>query len=167
VKPEHQDLLARYQGIPERLEASVAGLAEAELDWDAGTGWSIRSYIHHTVEGNLLWQICLRSLLGRDGAEIPLGWYFEHEQDEWGRLWQYASRPVEPTLALFHASTRSLAELVSRLPDEAWEHTGRITFPGSDKESIFRVSDILAGHIRHVDGHVEDIRAIRELHGRS
>jgi hypothetical protein len=167
VNAEHEALLAQYLRLPEVLESAAAGLAETEYDWSTGTGWSIRSYIHHTVEGELLWQVILRSILGRDGAEIPLGWYFEHEQEQWGRLWQYASRPVEPTLALFRASTRVMAELLSRLPDEAWEQTGRVAFPGNGQENRFKAQDIIRMHILHVEGHARDIGAIRKLHGRS
>jgi hypothetical protein len=108
--------------LPERLEAAIAGLSESELDLTKGEGWSIRQYIHHTVEGELMWQIILRAVVGRDGIEFLIAWYFGLPQDEWARGWAYDKRPVEQSQALFRSSTRALVELLRNLPPEAWEH---------------------------------------------
>jgi hypothetical protein len=56
-------------------------------------------------------------------------------------------------------------ELLRNVPPEAWNHTGRVTWPGDDKETRLTVRDIVIIHIRHMDGHTADIRAIREMHG--
>ena len=161
----HASLLARYLQLPARLEAAIAGLSEDQLDLTAGQGWSIRAYVHHTVEGELMWQMFLRAILGRDGIEIPIAWYFGLEQEEWERRWAYAKRALGPTLALFRGSTSTLVELLRNVPSEAWEHCGRVTWPGDDNETRLSVRDIVLMHLRHMDGHTEDIRTIRELHG--
>jgi hypothetical protein len=161
---KHADLIEKYLQLPQRLEDAVAGLLEPALDLDKGEGWSIRAYVHHTVEGELMWQLFLRAILGRDGIVIPIDWYFGLEQEEWGRRWVYEKRLIAPTLALFRGSTASLAELLRNLPDEAWENHGRVRWPGDDKETRLTVRAILLMHIRHVDGHTADIRTIRSMH---
>jgi DinB superfamily len=158
-------LLRKYLQLPNLLEASIDGLTEADLDLTKGEGWSIRAYVHHTVEGELMWQLFLRVILGRDGIEFPIQWYFGLPQEEWAERWVYRKRSIGPTLALFRGSTASLVELLRCAPPESWEHTGRVIWPGTEKESRVSVHDIVLMHVHHLDGHTADIRAIRESHG--
>jgi len=51
VSTSHEVLLKKYLQLPERLEAAIAGLERIDLDL-RGEGWSIRQYVHHTVEGS-------------------------------------------------------------------------------------------------------------------
>jgi hypothetical protein len=113
----------------------------------------------------LMWGLFLRAALGREGIEFPINWYFGLEQEEWGRKWAYDTRAIEPSLALFRASTRALAELLQHVPADAWENTGWVTWPGAQEETRLSVRDIVLIHIRHMDQHTADIRAIREKHG--
>lgn len=161
----HEILFKRYLQLPERLETAIDGLDEDGLDLK-GEGWSIRAYVHHAVEGELMWQLYLRAILGTDGVEFPIQWYFGLPQDEWAERWAYGKRAIGPTLIQFRGSTASLVELLRNVPPEAWEHTGRVTWPGDDKETRLSVRDIVRIHIRHIDQHTADIRAIRQLHER-
>jgi uncharacterized damage-inducible protein DinB len=158
----HDALLKRYLRLPERLEAAIAGLSDSDLDLQ-GKGWSIREYVHHTVEGELLWQVNLRAILGTDGIEFPFQWYFRLSQDEWAQRWASCKRAIEPTLALFRASTRSLAELLRCVDPEAWKHHGLVTWPGAKEIKHLTIREILLIHIGHMDQHTADIRSIREL----
>jgi uncharacterized damage-inducible protein DinB len=161
----HDSLLKRYPKLPERLEAAIAGLDETQLDLRLGTGgWSIRETVHHTVEGELMWQVFLRAILGTDGIEFPIQWYFTISQDEWAKRWAYGKRAVEPTLELLRGSTASLVELLRNVPAEAWEHHGRVIWPGHNQETRLTVRDIVLMHIRHMDQHIADIQAIRTAH---
>jgi DinB superfamily len=159
----HVVLIKKYLQLPERLEAAITGLSESNLDLRA-EGWSIREYVHHTVEGELLWQVNLRAILGTDGIEFPFQWYFTLSQDEWAQCWASDKRAIEPTLALFRASTRSLAELLHYVDPQAWKHHGLVTWPGAKEITRLTVREILLIHIGHMDQHTRDIRAIRELH---
>jgi len=160
----HDSLLKRYLKLPDRLEAAIAGLDEALLDLTLGSGWSIREYLHHTVEGELMWQMFLRAILGRDGIEFPIQWYLTITQDEWAECWASGKRAVEPTLALFRGSTASLVELLRNVGPEAWEHYGRVSWPNADKETRYTVRDIVLMHLGHMDQHSADIQAIRSVH---
>jgi hypothetical protein len=160
----HEALLKKYLQLPGRLETAITGLSEADLDL-RGEGWSIREYVHHTVEGELLWQVNLRAILGTDGIEFPFQWYFRLSQDEWAQRWASCKRAIEPTLALFRASTRSLAELLRCVDPEAWKHHGLVTWPGAKEIKRLTVREIILIHIGHMDQHTADIQAIREMHG--
>ena len=160
----HGTLLKKYLELPDRLEAAIAGLSESQLDLQ-GDGWSIRSCVHHLVEGELIWQVNLRAAAGSDGIEFPMGWYFSQPQEVWAQRWCYDKRPVGPSLDLFRASTRNLAEFLRLAPPEVWKRSGRVTWPGELEERRLSVRDILLIHIGHMDGHTADIRAVREANG--
>ena len=159
----HEVLLKKYLQLPDRLEAAIAGLDEAGLELKGSQGWSIRQYVHHTVEGELIWQMNLRAAAGYDGIAFPMTWYFVQTQDTWAERWGYDRRPVEPALALFRGSTRSLVGFLHCLP-EAWDRSGRITWRSGQPETLLSVRDIVLMHIGHMDQHTTDIRAIRDLH---
>jgi len=161
----HEFLLKKYLQLPDRLEAAIAGLSEAELDWKAGEGWSIRSYVHHTVEGELIWEVNLRAAAGRDGIAFPMEWYFCQEQDAWAEQWAYDRRPIDSALALFRGSTRNLVDFLRCVP-EAWDHKGRLTWPRAEKETVLSVRDIVRIHIGHMKQHTADIQAIRAFHNK-
>ncbi len=163
MTPRHESILKKYLQLPDRLEAAIAGLDESSLDWKGPRGWSIRSYVHHTVEGELIWEINLRAAAGSDGIAFPMDWYFTQSQDDWAEKWAYDRRPVAPSLALFRASTRNLVEFMRCVP-EAWERSGRVTWPSATKATALSVRDIILIHIRHMDQHTADIQAIRAYH---
>jgi hypothetical protein len=161
---KHNILLEKYLLLPNRLEAAIAGLNEVQLNLTLGTGWSIREYVHHTVEGELIWQMFLRAILGTNGIEFPIHWYFALTQDEWAKRWAYGKRAVGPTLSLFRGSTASLVELLRTVPPEVWKHYGCVTWPDDDKETCLTVRDIVLMHLRHMDQHTGDIQVIRTAH---
>ena len=157
----HESLLKKYVELPDRLEAAVAGLTESQLDLQ-GDGWSIRSCVHHLVEGELIWQLNLRAAAGSDGIDFPMGWYFSQPQETWAKSWCYDSRPVGPSLDLYRASTRNLVEFLRLAPPEVWKRSGCVTWPGEFQEQSLSVRDIVLVQIRHLDGHTADIRSERE-----
>lgn len=163
MRTAHAVLIKKYLQLPDRLEAAIAGLSESDLDL-RGEGWSIRQYVHHTVEGELMWQLYLRAIIGTDGIEFPIQWYFAISQDEWAERWASDKRAIEPTLALFRASTCSLAELLRCCEADAWNHFGNVTWPEAKQATRLTVRDIVLIHIGHMNQHTKDIRTIRELY---
>jgi hypothetical protein len=163
MSESHDVLLKKYLQLPDRLEAAIAGLSESDLDLK-GDGWSIRQYVHHTVEGELMWQLFLRAILGTNGIEFPIQWYFAISQDEWAQHWFSDKRAIEPTLAIFRGSTSGLVELLRCVDPPTWKHFGRVTWPGAKAATRLTVRDIILIHIRHMDQHEADIRSIRDTH---
>jgi hypothetical protein len=163
MNEDHETLLEKYLQLPDRLEAAIAGLGESDLDRKLETGWTIRQYIHHVVEGEYIWQVNLRAVAGTNGILFPFTWYFAVPQDEWAMRWAYDKRPLGPSLALFRASTWNLVEFLRHIPD-VWDHFGRVIWPKAKDEACITVREIVEMHLGHMDQHVEDIQAIRSLH---
>jgi hypothetical protein len=164
MSKSQDELLCEYGKLPERLEAVIAGLDESDLDLRKDGEWSIRQYVCHIVEGEQLWQINLRVILGLNGTKFPFDWYPRLSQMEWSERWAYCKRSLQVMLDQYRADTQYLADILKNLPD-VWEHFGCITFPGDEAERQFTVRDIVEMNLRHLDGHAQDIRAIRAWHG--
>ncbi len=164
MNKEYETLLNQYLELPARLGEVLAGLAEEDFDLRMEGEWSIREYVAHLVEGEQLWQINLRVILGLNGAKFPMTWYPEHSQMEWSELWAYNKRSIKVLQDQYQADTQYLVNLLENLPDEAWAHYGRITWPGAEEETRYSVRDIVEMHISHLAIHAEDIRAIRAQH---
>lgn len=157
---ENEALLQKYLQLPDGLEGAIADLSESDLDLKRDDGWSIRQIVHHVVEGENIWQLNLRAVVGTDGILFPLTWYFAIPQAEWVKRWAYDKRPLAPSLALYRASTWNLVEFLQSIPD-AWDHFGRVTWPGQQEETCLTVREIVEMNLRHMDCHVEEIQAIR------
>ena len=165
MSKSHDELLREYRKLPERLEEAISGLDESDLDLRLESGWSIREYICHLVEGEQLWQINLRVILGLNGSEFPMTWYpMLGSQERWAEMWAYGKRSLRVLLEQYRADTQYLVDILKNLPPDVWEHYGRITWPGYEEESRYSVREIVEMHLQHLDVHAEDIRAIRALH---
>lgn len=156
-------LLGPYCAGPLALRQALEGLAENNLDLTLdGQGWSIRQVVHHVVDGDDLWQAGLLAAL--DGlAAFDLRWYWSAPQDEWARAWHYAARPVQAALDFFEANRQHAASILRAVPGAAQRCTP-VQWPDGNRKDI-AVGDILEMQTRHVHGHCEDIRRVRQAHG--
>jgi hypothetical protein len=162
----YQILLANYQHIPDLLESALQGLSEADLDLNRGEGWSIREVAHHLVDGQSLFAMCIKALVGTAGIELPMTWYFAISQDEWASRWAYARRPLCPSLDAYRSGIGEIADLLSHRPD-AWAYAGYVTWPGQTERTMMSVEAIVELVYRHACAHIEeDILLIRKFHGK-
>ena len=157
-------LLARYADGPFQLKAALAGLTEAQLDiaQSAGT-WTIRQIVHHVVDGDDLWQVCIKAALGDSDGVFSLRWYWDKPQDTWVEIWRYAERPIEPSLALFRINRCHIVHLLQQIPD-VWERHIRVRWPHRPEEPV-TVRDVVEMQTDHTLSHIDDIRLIRQTHG--
>jgi len=156
-------LLTRYADGPFQLEAALADLTEAQLDiaQSAGT-WTIRQIVHHVVDGDDLWQVCIKAALGDSDGVFSLQWYWDKPQDTWAETWRYAERAIEPSLALFRLNRRHVVDLLQQIPG-VWERRIRVRWPHRPEESV-TVRDVVEMQADHALGHVDDICLIRQTH---
>jgi hypothetical protein len=160
-------LITQYTNCLAGLHAALAGLADSDLDLAPPEGgWTIRQIVHHIVDGDDLWKWCIKAALGNAQGVFTLQWYWDVPQDVWADKWQYARRPIVPALGLLETSRAIIAEILRATPD-ALEQSVIVRWRernGVAPERAAIVSDILESQTRHVIGHAEDIRKIRQAH---
>src|SRR5512140_2875 len=145
-------ILNLYAEGPDKLEASLMGLSETDLDLSlARDAWTIRQIVHHIVDGDDLWKTCIKAALGNSDGLFTLQWYWDKPQIEWSESWSYASRSVESTLTLLYPNRQHIVELLESVPD-ALEKTIRLQPPHGDEVHI-TVREVLEMQVRHMTGH--------------
>ncbi len=158
---DRDQLLARYDVGPAELEAALEGLSASDLDLSRGEGrWTIRQIVHHVVNGDDIWSMCLKAAFGSPGRVFTMGWY-DHEG--WAEALDFGGRPVEAALALLHANRAYVAELVRRFPD-AWERTVRVTRASESEGFEIPIQRALLIQTGHIPWHMLQIRETRERH---
>ena len=155
--------LALYAEGPARLETVLNGLTESDLNLAQTSGtWTVRQIVHHIVDGDDIWKTCIKAALGNSEGLFSLQWYWDKPQTEWAENWRYASRPIEPSLALFRANRHHIAELIRQTP-HAWEKSIRIKTPRNEEARI-TMGDVLEIQAPHVVEHISDIQTILRTH---
>jgi uncharacterized damage-inducible protein DinB len=155
--------LALYADGPAQLEAALKGLTESDLDLaQTSDSWTIRQIVHHLADGDDIWKTCIKAALGNGEGLFSLQWYWDRPQTEWAANWKYASRRIEPSLALLRANRHHIVELVQQTA-YAWEKSIRLKWPESEEERI-TIGEVLEMQASHVVGHINDIRMIRQAH---
>jgi uncharacterized damage-inducible protein DinB len=163
TKTAHEELLEKYQALPDQLAAAVSGLSEEQLDLTGGPDqWSIRQIVHHLADGQTMWSVCMRMAIGAPGAAMQLDWY--PGNDAWSERMAFAERSIEPGLALLRGFHNEIVELLTVMP-EAWEQEVVIGVPGRGDEQAYSVARIMEFTGEHFVEHLGEIAAIKHNHG--
>ena len=158
-----EEILAQYVAGPDDLERALEGLEEADLDAAREPGkWTIRQIVHHVVDGDDIWKMCLQAALGNPGCIYHFDWY---DQEPWVERMDYAGREVGSALTLFRANRQHVSRLIRHLPD-AWERAVIVTWGHVPDGRRLTVGDMLCAQTVHVPWHVDQIRATRDSLGR-
>jgi hypothetical protein len=158
-----ENSILNYAAGPQRLEAVLAGLSEAELDTAlSNDSWTIRQIVHHIADGDDIWKGFIKMAMGNPQAEFTLEWYWRLPQVTWAQEWAYASRPIEPSLGLLCANRAHVVQLLECIPG-AWEKSLLVHWPNGEEQTI-SVGWVVELQTRHLEGHIEDIRMILEAH---
>ena len=161
---KHAALLEAYRGIPERIQAAIAGLGAADLDLARAPGaWTIRQIVLHLADSDMLGTVLMRAALGNSGCTFDLGWYTP--DNRWADTLEYARRPVEPALALIAANQATVQEILERFAS-SWERHLLLKRDATREPVRISIAQLLELHVDHLSHHIGQIRATREMHGR-
>ena len=158
--PEDRDgTISRYREGPTLLERAVRGLQDVDLDaTPSGGGWTIREIVHHVVDGDDIWKLCIKMAMGNEQSEFELGWYQTQTQETWGDRWAYSQRSVDASLSLFKAIRDHILQLLESVPD-AWNRSVAVRTREGDVERV-PVGFVIQMQGDHVFHHIERIREI-------
>jgi len=163
--PEDRDhALSQFREGPILLEHTVMGLRDSELDFKpSGGGWSVRQIVHHIVDGDDIWKLCIKMAIGNEQAEFALQWYWSQPQDTWADRWAYSQRSIGTSLSFLKATRDHVLQLLASVP-EAWNRAVVVRTPQGEIEQV-PVGFVIQMQADHVFHHVERIRAILQEGG--
>lgn len=158
--PEDRDgTISRYREGPTVLERAVRGLQDADLDAvPSGGGWTIRQAVHHIVDGDDIWKMCVKMAIGNEQSEFALGWYSAHPQEIWADRWAYNRRSIDTSLSLLKAMRDHVLQLIESVP-EAWSRSVTVHTRDGETERV-QVGFVIQMQADHVFHHLERIRGI-------
>ncbi|MEW8979263.1 MAG: DinB family protein [Symbiobacterium sp.] len=152
-----EQALALFRSAPERLEAALEGLTEAQLDLARAPGkWSIRQIVHHMTDSAVGAIAGLRYAIAEPGRLYRPNPY---SPDAWDEGLHSHRRPVGPSVALFRAVHEHLVQLIEYVPGALERYT--VNEAGT-KMTVGRMVGMLACHAA---GHTEQIWETRRVHG--
>lgn len=158
-----RETLALFRQGAERLENSVAGLSDEQLDQNEAPGeWTIRQIVHHVAEDGDAWSMNFKKAIAIPGAPVRFEGFPGNKA--WADALAFDKRPLKSSLALIKAHRQVIAELAERFPD-AWEQY--VVIVDSDGKELQKVS---AGQIvymlgEHMEEHIAKIEEIKNIHG--
>jgi len=156
--------ISRYREGSLLLEEVVNGLADPDLDAKPSRGgWTIRQIVHHIVDGDDIWKLCIKMAIGNEQAEFDLGWYGALSQETWADRWAYTKRSIDVSLSLFKAIRAHVLQLIESAP-EVWNRSVVVRTPKGDVERV-PVGFVVQMQADHVFHHIERIRAILRERG--
>jgi hypothetical protein len=156
---DREGAISRYREGPRLLEQVVLGLENTDLDFKPSRGgWSIRQIVHHIVDGDDIWKMCVKMAMGNEEGEFALGWYGALSQQTWSERWGYDQRSIDESLALFRATRAHVVQLLETVP-EAWDRSVTIRTAKGEVERV-PVGFVVQMQGDHVIHHIERIRAI-------
>jgi hypothetical protein len=164
IAPNRSAILSDYLAAPDQLAKLVAGLDDAALGRSlTADTWTIRQIVHHIVDGDDVWSIGVKAALGNPDGVFTLQWYWDIPQTTWAEQWRYADRDVQPSLELFRANRRHIAQLLAVVP-AAWDRAITISWRGHDDERV-SVAEIVEMQARHALEHIKEIETILSREG--
>ena len=148
--------LARWRRLPARMRGAAAGLSRRELAARGGPdGWSVREYVHHIVEANVVAASIVLAALGKPDGVYDWSWLVPDRA--WMARLGYGRLPIGPALRLLDALGAHLAAVVQ----------GRrgLSRPVRLRGSRVRptrttVERVLRDECDHADQHLRDVREI-------
>jgi hypothetical protein len=159
-----EEPLAAWNKVPARIQSSIRGLTESDLELRGGSeGWSIRETVHHLVEANLVASNMILAALATDGGNFD--WTWVNPSKSWMRRVGYDRADVVPAIQALRAVGRHIAALVAGQRD-ALTRTVKLNDAPGAKRYVVTVEKILRQEVEHATMHLGDIRETRRAHSR-
>lgn len=150
-------LLERYLAGAEVPLATIQGLSAAELTARPIPGtWSIAEIVVHLADSDLTGSDRMKRVIAMDR---PLLLAFD--ESSFAQHLAYNEQDVQAAAELFRLNRRLTANLLGRLPEEAFARQGVHNVAG-----LISLSEIIAGFAEHLDGHMIHLRHKRAMLGK-
>lgn len=167
-KVQPVDTLKAWSSIPRLLRNSVAGLSARQLDGRHGSeNWSIREYVHHLIEANIIASTIVIAALGKPGSVYDWSWV--QPEGEWVTRLGYNRVALEPGLALLELLCRYITLVVRTSPRGLAGHV-QLKDTGAGALDKRTVEQVLRDEWEHAQHHLHDIaeaRSVRAVQNRS
>ncbi|MBK7993717.1 MAG: DinB family protein [Blastocatellia bacterium] len=149
---ERKEIVERFRSAPGKLERSIDGLGEYQLEFRPAPGkWNIREIAIHLCDSEIVAAHRIRRVLAENDARLT-----SYDQDLWASNLKYGKRNLNNGVELFRLLRKSTSELFEDLTEADWERTGI-----HDEHGKMTLLDLVRLYAEHCENHVAQIRQIR------
>lgn len=146
-----------YLAQADELKAWIAGLTRDQLNAHPVPGtWSIQQVAFHTLDSDLVATDRMKRIAAMD---LPL--LMNYDESRFAGLLSYDKRDASRAGELFAVNRRHTGELLSVLPDDAFERQGVHSVRG-----LITLESLITSYIEHVIHHRKFIVAKRQALGK-
>ncbi|MGH7244689.1 MAG: DinB family protein [Phycisphaerales bacterium] len=146
-----------YLSQADELKAWVAGLTRDQLNSHPVPGtWSIQQVVFHTLDSDLVATDRMKRIIAMD---LPL--LMNYDESRYAGLLFYDTRDASRVCELFAANRRHTGELLSMLPDDAFDRAGVHSVRG-----LITLGQLVRDYAEHVIHHRKFIVAKRAALGK-
>lgn len=142
-----------YVQVYDQVEQELDGLSDAQLKWKAAPqSWSVTEVLAHLVDHSIIVSFRIREILSGSEVRLPV-----FKQDDWVSGQRANEGDAHSILIAAKALVQYNSQLFDRLTDEEWGKSG-FNFKGEQ----VTISAIVPAFVAHVQGHVGQIRRIKQ-----
>ena len=154
LRPEQRAAhVAEVAALPDRFEAALVGLGDAQLDTPYRPGgWSVRQVAHHLPDSHMNAFIRFKLALTEPVPTIK-----PYDEAAWAGLADVRDTPVATSLRLLRALHERWGALLRSLGEDDWARTYRHPELGTTL-SLDHALAMYAWHGRHHTAHVTELR---------
>lgn len=147
-----KEMLERFRTGPGKLERSIDGVSEEDLEFRPSPGkWNIREIAIHLCDSEIVGAHRIRKVMSEENGLI-----IGYDQDKWASHLNYGKRNLNNAVELFRMLRKSTSELFEDLKETDWQRT--ITH---NERGIMTMLDLVQLYADHCENHVSQIRQIR------
>jgi hypothetical protein len=148
-------LMERFRRGPEVLAVVLTGVFGEEEDFVPAPGkWSIRQVLAHLADSELVMAHRFRQVIAEDNPTL-----IAFDQDAWARNLDYARRKPKLSLETFRRISGENHELLSGLPESAFERSGNHSERGPI--TLLSLTETAAAH---AESHARQAQSIRDAY---
>ena len=147
------EIIERVKALPDRVAAEIEGLSEEALRRRPADGaWSIKEVCGHLRDDSEVWWRRLYLMITETDPVLPA-----YDQEALVREHAYQDADIAVVLGDFKRLRLEMVDLLSGLGPEGWERTGQ--HPDWGRRTIRQGMEMM---IRHTEGHLDQVRELKE-----
>jgi uncharacterized damage-inducible protein DinB len=150
-------IIEQYEHGGDKLRQVVQGLTHDDLHALPVPGtWSIQQIIIHLLDSDLVLADRMKRVIAEDKPAL-----LAFDENRWAKQLAYDFRSADDAVALFGLNRKQMAEVMRRLPDEAFARTGT-----HNERGVQTLEQIVGFAVEHLDHHLKFARDKREKLGK-
>lgn len=148
-----QNYISVIENHPAKLRSLVSDFSEEQLNTPyRPKGWTVKQVIHHLADSHMNALIRFKLALTEDTPTVKP--YFE---DEWARLGDYKTTPIEVSLILLESLHKRWINLLKSMSKKDFEKS--FFHPEHGKEfSLDEITAMYSWHSEHHLAHIEELK---------